>query len=222
MLRLSWVVLVGFNFLLTFWTLGNFRRRWSPIKYSYLDGDRPFVMPVGQIEPVEMTFHESSRFGLTSNDSKASWDTVWSNQFGLGYQHFGPFGYRSLSGMYHALHCLWTMELDLDNPNHSTGPARTHFSHCLFLIRQYFLCNADPALEKGDFTQRNFTADRVGETRVCRDWDAVADWVNDEFKSWLQTQGLKGDEEELTELRKMVDEIGDSPRFGMHTKTGNP
>jgi hypothetical protein len=168
------------------------------------------------MEPVEMTFQEPSRFSLAGNDSQASWDTLWTNQFGLGYQHFGPFGFRSLSGMYHALHCLWTMQLDLASTDHSSKPATSHFSHCLFLLRQYFLCNADPTLESGDFTKRNFATDRVGETRTCRDWNAARDWIDDEFKSWLRTQGFKADDEELAQLRQAVNDIGDIPRFAVY------
>jgi hypothetical protein len=61
-------------------------------------------------------------------------------------------------------------------------------------LRQLFLCNADMALEEGDFTKRNFTIDRVGDTRTCRDWSMVADWVDVRFDDWFRSNGVEPNE----------------------------
>ncbi|THV07186.1 hypothetical protein K435DRAFT_581864, partial [Dendrothele bispora CBS 962.96] len=50
--------------------------------------------------------------------------------------------------------------------------------HCLMYLRQIFLCNADLTLEDGDFTGKNYTTQRIADTRKCRDWSTVARWVN--------------------------------------------
>ncbi|KAJ7077409.1 hypothetical protein B0H15DRAFT_789719, partial [Mycena belliarum] len=152
----------------------------------WLNKDFPIIMPVGDIPVVEMTFQESRRFGLSDADSKKNWGTLFNtNSFGLGVQHLGPYHFRYVTSAYHSLHCLYTMRKDFDQPNHNSN-ASFHFVHCITYLRQMFLCNADMTLEDGDFMMRNFTTDRVGETRECRDWWKVSAWVNENNRKWLE------------------------------------
>lgn len=142
-------------------------------------------MPIYDIPKVEMTFQEVSRFEMDGlHDHKANWNTLYTNQVGIGYQYLGPFHWRYISETYHNLHCLFTMQNDYDKPDHASTPSG-HFRHCLLYLRQFFLCNADMTLEDGDIRERNLTTERVGETRACRDWGAIAKWVDDEFDAWL-------------------------------------
>ena len=159
---------------------------------GYLDIDYPIEIPVGRIPTVEMTFHETSRFSLSSNDSTANWETLFTNQFGTGFQHLGPYHFRFISGAYHALHCLYKAQLALDKPDHLEDPDH-HFAHCLIYWRQLFLCNADLTLEDGDFMRRNLTTDRIGPTRRCRDWSTVAAWVNENSREWARYNGVELD-----------------------------
>lgn len=149
-------------------------------------------MPVGPLADVEMTFHESTRFGLDDEDSRLNWKTLLTNQFGLGFVHLGPYHFRHIAGAYHSLHCLYTMQMDFDKPNHSAHPSH-HFVHCLMYLRQVFLCNADDFLEEGDFMDRNITMDRMGSTRKCRDWSQAAQWVDQNFKEWVEFNGVSFD-----------------------------
>jgi len=167
---------------------------------AYLDNDRPLVLgPADGFSPAQMTFQDSVRYDFTPtgpstlNEAHYSWDTLFTNQMGIGFQHIGPFRFKTLSAKHHTLHCLWTMSLDFDKGDHLTNPA-PHFFHCLFLLRQYLLCNADSTLEHGDFTKRNYETDRVGETRTCRDWSASAKWVDDELIEWLRSMGIDSSE----------------------------
>lgn len=57
-------------------------------------------------------------------------------------------------------------------------------------MRQLFLCAADGRLEAGDFMLKNWTLDRLGEEKKCRDWKMAADWVDQEFEGWLIWNGL--------------------------------
>lgn len=158
---------------------------------GYLNKDTPIQVPVGPIPTVLSTFQESSRFSMSPDeDSNANWKTLFTNQFGIGFQHLGPYHFRFVSGAYHALHCLYSMHEDYEKPNHTTEPSH-HFGHCLMYLRQVFLCNADTTLEDGDFLRKNLTSNRVGETRVCRDWTHVSTWVNDEFRRWAEYNGIK-------------------------------
>ncbi|THH23227.1 hypothetical protein EUX98_g7951 [Antrodiella citrinella] len=163
------------------------------IAYSFTDRDNPIEMPTGPIPTVEMTFQESTRFTLTDDTSKPNWETLFTNQFGIGFQHLGPFHYRYISAAYHSLHCVYSMAEDFDKPNHLTHPSH-HFIHCLMYMRQIFLCDADMTLEEGDFMMRNITTDRMGVTRECRDWSAVARWVDQNFKEWADFNGVSFDQ----------------------------
>ncbi|KAE9388841.1 hypothetical protein BT96DRAFT_890325 [Gymnopus androsaceus JB14] len=149
-------------------------------------------MPVGNIPAVEMTFQESSRFSLNDPANKANWDTLITNQFGTGFQHLGPYHFRHISGAYHSLHCVYSMQEDFDKPDHLHHPSH-HFIHCLMYFRQIFLCNADLTLEAGDFMHRNLTSDRMGQTRKCRDWSTVAKWVDDNTKLWFEYNNVTFD-----------------------------
>jgi len=164
----------------------------SAKSYTWINKDYPLEMPTGDIPTVEMTFQESSRFLLDAN-SKDNWDTLIYNQFGIGFQHLGPYNFRHISGAYHSLHCVYSMWEDFDKPNHLTDPSH-HLIHCLMYFRQIFLCNADMTLEDGDFMKRNYTTTRTADTRKCRDWSTVAKWVDNNSRDWLRFNGIEVDE----------------------------
>ncbi|KAJ6612724.1 hypothetical protein B0H10DRAFT_287088 [Mycena sp. CBHHK59/15] len=138
----------------------------QPQEYTWINKDFPVIMPVGAIPTVEMTFQESIRFG--------------------------PYHFRYVTSAYHSLHCLYTMRQDFDKPNHTDSPS-FHFTHCMTYLRQIFLCNADMTLEDGDFMSKNFTTDRVGQTRRCRDWWKVSDWINENNKEWADYNSVSLD-----------------------------
>ncbi|TCD64210.1 hypothetical protein EIP91_004444 [Steccherinum ochraceum] len=164
----------------------------SAVDYSFIDRDNPLEMPTGPVPTVEMTFQESTRFTLTDDTSKPNWETLFTNQFGIGFQHLGPFHYRYISAAYHSLHCVFSMAEDFDKPDHIAHPSH-HFIHCLMYMRQIFLCHADMTLESGDFMNKNFTLDRTGVTRECRDWSTVARWVDENFEEWATYNGVSVD-----------------------------
>lgn len=152
---------------------------------AWIDRDNPIDQPTGPIPTVEMTFQESTRFVLSDDAAAPNWETLLTNQLGhgIGFTHLGPYHYRFISAAYHSLHCVFSMSEDFDKPDHWGHPSH-HLIHCLMYMRQIFLCNADVTLEEGDFMDRNFTLERIGVTRECRDWEAVAEWVDENVKEW--------------------------------------
>lgn len=60
-------------------------------------------------------------------------------------------------------------------------------------LRQIFICNADMTLEDGDFMSRNLTTVRIGQTRKCRDWWAVTEFVNENNKEWFKLNDIPVD-----------------------------
>ena len=61
-----------------------------------------------------------------------------------------------------------------------------HAEHCLSMLREFTLCAADTALERGDQFQRNYTVDRVTGEHECMDielfygtlWKLWNKWVD--------------------------------------------
>jgi len=184
-----WGIVVLVNVIITFGTVKRRLEINAPTPFTYLDNDRPLVLgPSTGIPIVEMQFHESSRFTFDTAEGVENWNTMWTNQAGIGFQHPPPYKFRAVSGQYHMLHCLNRMQIAFENPNHVD--VDEHFEHCLTYWRQSFLCKADMTLEMGDFMKRNLTIDRVGENRRCRDWRAVDDWVHQEYTEWVESVGV--------------------------------
>ena len=59
-----------------------------------------------------------------------------------------------------------------------------HVRHCLGYLRTSILCRPDLTLEPGDFTQRDFDVDWVGETHSCRDHSVIYDFLDKNFDDW--------------------------------------
>ena len=59
-----------------------------------------------------------------------------------------------------------------------------HVRHCLGYLRTSILCRPDLTLEPGDFTQRDFDVDWVGETHTCRDHSVIYDFLDKDFDDW--------------------------------------
>lgn len=159
-----------------------------------MDRDNPLYMPINHLDTVEMTFQESTRFEF---DVQNDWRTLYSSHHGIGFVHLGPFHHRFLGSTHHSLHCVRRMVDDLNAPDHISNPSH-HFIHCLTYMRQDVLCNADGTLEPGDFMQRNYTVDRLGVTRTCRDWMKVEDWLTENLKEWAVFNGLSLEQLNLT------------------------
>lgn len=155
---------------------------------GWTDHDTPLEVPT-DIPTVEMTFQESTRFTLSDDSNKPNWLTLFKTRYGIGFTHLGPFRYRFIPAAYHSLHCVYNMEVDFDKPNHATETS-PHFIHCLWYLREVFLCNADISLEDGDFMKKNYTLERTGETRQCRDWTVAAEFVSQNFLDWAAYNGV--------------------------------
>ena len=73
--------------------------------------------------------------------------------------------------MFHQMHCLQKIRdaIIQGDPNH-------HTRHCLNLLRQVVLCTSDTTL---DPLNTPHGTDGVGVMHVCRDWEKVYDFVED-------------------------------------------
>ena len=105
--------------------------------------------------------------------------------------------------MFHQLHCLRNFHEAFINGT-GDGPRR-HVQHCLNLLRQEALCQADLTLQPGDFMSRNFTEDRLGATHICRDWAAVYDELEANWIEWRRFQKSSGNGEAFFHTLCVID-----------------
>lgn len=136
-----------------------------------------------------MTLQESLGFNISLPKSDAEWRTFEKIQPGVGYVHLGPYHFRFLSTAQHQFHCLQKMSEALSIPRRSKQPI-IHFEHCLEYLRQTYICSADAFLEEGDFMTRNFSVERVQDTRKCRNWQPLITFTNENFEDWKRFNGV--------------------------------
>lgn len=131
-----------------------------------------------------MTFGETSAYPLTGPTSNEIWETMRSIKTHQGYVRLGPDKRVFAVAMFHELHCVNTFRKALVDHNDKEANAH-HVQHCMNYLRQFFLCSADGTLERGDFMKRD-SEDRVGTTRVCKDWSVVYEQADANFWEWRE------------------------------------
>lgn len=139
-----------------------------------------------------MVVEESVRYSLTNPEAELEW--IWTGPIGDHAIRLGE-GQRGFElSMFHQMHCLRLIRRPLESGRyHSLTPSeQSHVHHCFNYLRQWTLCSADVTLEPGDFTQRNFTMERVGATHTCWDWKPVYDMVNTAWVAWEEYRVVHG------------------------------
>lgn len=151
---------------------------------AYIGNDYPIVLPVGPLDAVALTLQESFHFTLNSTDLitiDKEWETLTTNPSGLGRVHMGP-DKRILTAVFlHQLHCVRQIQRAFIQREHHIATSE-HIGHCFNYLRQTLLCDAAEILEKGDFLDRDFEEDRLGDTMVCKDWEKIYTILGDSFR----------------------------------------
>ena len=145
--------------------------------------DYPTELPVDISDGVLMTVEDSSRFPLYGEQAKKDWDSTAPK--GVGYARLGANNRILCTSFGHQMHCLRTLRVALDNPNHPFAMFG-HAQHCMNYLRQMTLCDADLTLEPFDPLQRNFTAEPLGAIHECKDWNKVYVELNGNWDDWLK------------------------------------
>ncbi|EPT00049.1 hypothetical protein FOMPIDRAFT_1123480 [Fomitopsis schrenkii] len=154
--------------------------------FAVTDIDDYPQLPVGPLDYVTMTFHESVHFALSNRSDSAinaEWSSLASHPDGFGRTRLGPDHNLYVLTFYHQLHCLWKYQQSWVNRSDPIASPH-HVLHCLNYLRQTFLCEASDILETGDFMKRDFEVDRVGDTVVCQDWGRVYEYLDDAYAEW--------------------------------------
>ncbi|KAF9445734.1 hypothetical protein P691DRAFT_805263 [Macrolepiota fuliginosa MF-IS2] len=148
--------------------------------YTYVGDDYPIELPLEEkLLLVSMTLEETVHYELNISDPVAEreWDSLMLYPRGFGRVHLGPERRVFNIVFWHQMHCLRSMERAIQNRSHPFSTPG-HVRHCLNYLRQTFLCGADHTLEDGDFTIQNFEMERIADTRMCKDWEAVESTMN--------------------------------------------
>ncbi|KAH7929040.1 hypothetical protein BV22DRAFT_1117083 [Leucogyrophana mollusca] len=166
------------NCCIVLFRLALFYRSDATADLTYVGKDYPITFPIGVLETVALTLQDEPSVDKV-------WETLGTHPKGLGRVHMGPDDRLFSVVMAHQLHCIREMERAFLNPNHLMSSPH-HVQHCLNYLRQTLLCDAADSLEEGDFLQRDYEQDRLGDTLVCWDWTKVYDVLGDEFAEWFQ------------------------------------
>ncbi|KZT28832.1 hypothetical protein NEOLEDRAFT_1058041, partial [Neolentinus lepideus HHB14362 ss-1] len=137
------------------------------------------------------TFEESVHYPFTTNSTAK--DEWWSfiPETHQGFLRLGPEKRVFAVAMFHELHCISTFYGALSAQRQS-ATTDYHVQHCLNYLRQLFLCSADMTLEPYDFVARDYTLQRVGTSRVCRDWSVIYGEANRLHEDWIRFKRSNG------------------------------
>ncbi|KAK0224464.1 hypothetical protein EDD85DRAFT_959612 [Armillaria nabsnona] len=137
---------------------------------------------------VRMVVEDTVHFRHSNPTAQMEWK--YSYPRGLGSFRAGPDHLAYFITTFHELHCVESLgKMLVTASNRDWG----HTQHCLNMLRQLALCHPDLTLEPGDFMERNFTEERIGEEHICNDWEGVSDagthnWV--EWYEWRKNAGV--------------------------------
>lgn len=147
---------------------------------GYIGDDFPRFLDA-DTGPVEMTMEETVRFDLSGRVSKTEWFSLRVPWAHLGYLRLGPEDRVFAVALFHQLHCIdMLVRGTIDAQDSRAVPHHIH--HCLNYLRHLFLCAADETLEPFDFATRNYSTHPAGITRTCRDWEAIYDIADNNYR----------------------------------------
>ncbi|KIM81579.1 hypothetical protein PILCRDRAFT_8628 [Piloderma croceum F 1598] len=138
--------------------------------FSYIGDDHPHELPL-RVPTVALKVEDSDRYGLSDYGAWMDWRTTDAFPLGNGFVDLGPEGRTFGVAMFHQMHCLQKIREAIVQ-----GDAGHHTRHCLNLLRQVVLCAGDTTL---DPLNSPHGTDGLGVVHVCRDWQKVYDFVED-------------------------------------------
>ncbi|KAJ7081762.1 hypothetical protein B0H15DRAFT_952783 [Mycena belliarum] len=144
--------------------------RFDDSGFTYRDNDYPHQLPL-HVPNVALAIEDSERYGLSDLNAYADWRTTDLFPRSNGFVKLGPEGRTFGIAMFHQMHCLQRIRSALvqGDPGH-------HTRHCLNLLRQTVLCASDTTLDPLNSAKGT---DGLGIVHVCRDWQKVYDFVEE-------------------------------------------
>ncbi|KAH8809644.1 hypothetical protein DL96DRAFT_1473431, partial [Flagelloscypha sp. PMI_526] len=140
----------------------------------WVGSDYPLEWPEN-VPPASMTLRDSTLLPLNASDPRTAeeWVVMSNIPGGFGRMRLGPDKRIFVLGWYHQIHCLWQIQAAILN-RHDGEATTGHMRHCLNQLRQGFLCDANGALEQGDFMEHiGVVAETGSGDAICKDWDYI-------------------------------------------------
>ncbi len=152
---------------------------------AYRGHDFPEHLPLPfEVEMVPVTIEESVHYPAVGAPSNQEWLSIASPS--VGYIRLGPEDRTFVVSMFHELHCLRMINGAFSKMK---GANVGHIKHCLNYVRQGVLCDPDLTLEPGNFEERDFEVERLGGTHLCKNWNPIYEWVDNNFETWANKTG---------------------------------
>ncbi|KAK3390363.1 hypothetical protein B0H63DRAFT_519590 [Podospora didyma] len=146
-----------------------------------------FNIPGLSLKTSPHVFIYNRTFAEKSDAADAAWSVLFPRQAGY-FTHPTVAPHRSTFSVYHYLHCLngirmgyWAVHdaaVAGQKLNDSSLPmmiSPPHVRHCIDLLRQTLMCNADLTVEVKD--EKAGGVHGFGETHQCIDWEALGSWT---------------------------------------------
>jgi len=144
---------------------------------SHFRNDHPHQLPL-YVPFVTLRIEDSKGYGLSNFEAWTDWRTTDLFSHGNGFVKLGPEGRLFGVSMFHQMHCLQIIRSSIVQ-----GDAGYHTRHCLNLLRQAILCASDITLDP--INQGTDGTDGIGVVHVCRDWEKVYDFVEQNKQKYL-------------------------------------
>ncbi|KAK0499159.1 hypothetical protein EDD18DRAFT_1155664 [Armillaria luteobubalina] len=145
---------------------------------NVLDNDQMACQGNSDTTLVRMVVEDTVHFRHSDPTAQMEWK--YSYPRGLGSFRAGPDHLAYFMTTFHELHCVESLGKMLVSARSQDWG---HTQYCLNMLRQLALCHPDMTLERGDFMERNFTEERIGEEHICNDWEKVSDAGT---RNWIQ------------------------------------
>ena len=131
-------------------------------------------------------FEETVHFALAGRDAAREWEWTEASPTEDGNLRLGPRDRVVNVALAHQMHCLRTFRIFLASEHPPRGRRDVeHAEHCLTMLREMTLCDADATLEEGDVFARNWTIERsAGERRCSVDVEAFYDTLAQGWNDW--------------------------------------
>ncbi|PLB50785.1 hypothetical protein P170DRAFT_463890 [Aspergillus steynii IBT 23096] len=117
---------------------------------------------------------------------EAIWDSLLPNGFGY-VNHPDVAANLSILGVFHSLHCLYTIRRAYYDPNSTNDvldlglEREPHVGHCFDYLQQTLTCTVDPTIEPAD--KHLFEDPSWGFDKQCRDIEEIKAWA-EEYRVW--------------------------------------
>lgn len=156
---------------------------------SQKNEQHPLRIPV-KLPLVALMVESNELYDLDADDE---WDSLTPAGFPFGFVRMGDDARPFDVSVYHQVHCLDGLRHALIRYNWTTAENDAdmlwHVTHCLNMVRQSILCQADTTLEPSHFYRKTAihgnesAASGMDVLHVCKDWTRVRKYAEENYQA---------------------------------------